>query len=83
MDTLLIQEKQNSRESKSKSAAIVKKTKSFWASSRGRIFLVWSLTLTIIIAMDVMIPYENDRALEASFLVTTLLSKYQRLVINL
>ena len=61
--------------SQSKKELIKTKGKSFWASSRGRIAMVWSLTLTIIICIYCLIPSGNERALEAAFLVSTLLGK--------
>lgn len=65
----------------SKRDALKLKTKSFWASSRGKIAIVWSLTLTVILAIYIMIPGDNERALEALFLVSTLLGKLSHIQI--
>ena len=53
----------------------MQRKKTFWASSRAKISVVWALTLTLIITIYLLIPKENERAIEAAFLVSTLLGK--------
>ena len=60
----------------SKRAAIKHKTKSFWASSRGRILVVWTLTFTLIAAIYFMMPSDDPRTLESIFLFSSLLGKF-------
>ena len=59
----------------SKRAAIKQKTKSFWASSRGKILVVWTLTFTFIAVIYVLMPSGDPRALESVFLFSSLLGK--------
>lgn len=47
----------------------------FWASSRAKISVVWAITLALIITIYLSIPKENERAIEAAFLISTLLGK--------
>ena len=78
--TLVFEEEVDDRllDGGSKRAVIKKKTKSLWASSRGKISIVWFLALTIIAAMYILIiPRQDDeRALEIAFLVSTVIGKW-------
>ena len=47
----------------------------FWAGSRAKISVVWAITLALIITIYLSIPKENERAVEAAFLISTLLGK--------
>ena len=77
MQDQLIAEADQSPESKS--AALKQTTKSFWASSRGKILLVWTLTATIIAVVYAMMPNGDVQALEQTFLLSTLLGKFSHL----
>ena len=77
MDETLVFDDQLLESSNKKGAEkIKKKTETFWASSRGRISLVWTFSLTGIAVMYLMTPSNDERALEITFLVSTLIGKY-------
>ena len=75
MDDSIIEECEQPLQSKRE--VIKKKTTSFWASSRGKIFLIWTLAVAIIAAIYILIDKEQEKALEAAFLSSTLVGKYR------